>query len=225
LNFIYEPKAENGVAKLSERLNQELKRGKKVLWLVCGGSSIPLEVRAMAQVPQELQHNLTLALTDERYGEFGHPDSNWQQLDEAGFQPGDATSIPTLVPHLSLVETCETYEHNIATALAGADIVIAQFGIGADGHIAGALPDSPAITEDRLVAGYDAGNFTRVTLTPPALRQITVAYAFVYGDAKRETLQNLQDKNLPLKKQPAQILKQLPETYIYNDVLKKDLRT
>jgi 6-phosphogluconolactonase/glucosamine-6-phosphate isomerase/deaminase len=217
LNFIYEPDAKNGAAKLSERLVSELQSGKKVLWLVCGGSSIPLEASAMKQVPRELQKNLTIALTDERYGEFNHPDSNWLQLDEAGFQAGEATIIPTLAPNLSLDETCKTYEQNITQALDKADIVIAQFGIGADGHIAGALPGSPAITDDKMVVGYDAGNFTRITLTPTALRRITVAFAFVYGDSKLEALQNLRDRELSLDEQPAQILKQLSEAYVYND--------
>lgn len=217
MNFIYEPDAKIGATKLSGRLVQEFQNGKQVLWLVCGGSSIPLEVLAMAAIPPELQKNLTIALTDERYGEFGHPDSNWRQLDEAGFQAGEATIIPTLVPNLPLGQTCDTYEHNIAKAFAKADVVIAQFGIGADGHIAGILPDSPALTEDKLVEGYEAGNFTRVTLTPPALRQISTAFAFVYGDSKLEALQNLRDQNLPLAKEPAQILKSLPEAYVYND--------
>ncbi len=216
LNFMRE-NAENGATKLAERLTQELQSGKQVLWLVCGGSSIVQEVLVMAQVPQELQKNLTLALTDERYGEFGHPDSNWRQLDEAGFQAGEATIIPTLVPNLSLDETCETYERAIAEAFAKADTVIAQFGIGADGHIAGALPHSPAITSEKLVVGYDAGNFTRITLTPAALRKITIAFAFVYGDSKLEALQSLRDQNLSLDEQPAQILKQLTEAYVYND--------
>jgi 6-phosphogluconolactonase/glucosamine-6-phosphate isomerase/deaminase len=217
LNFIYESDATNAAAKLSERLIRELQNGRKVLWLVCGGSSIVQEVAAMAQIPQELQSQLTLALTDERYGEFNHPDSNWRQLDEAGFQAGEATIIPTLVPNLTLDETCEKYEHDIAAAFDNADVVIAQFGIGADGHIAGALPHSPAIASDKLVAGYDAGNFTRITLTPPALRRISVAFAFVYGDSKLEARQNLHDQDLSLDEQPAQILKQLPEAYVYND--------
>jgi 6-phosphogluconolactonase/glucosamine-6-phosphate isomerase/deaminase len=79
------------------------------------------------------------------------------------------------------------------------------------------LPGSPAITDEKFVAGYDAGNFTRITLTPPALRQIAVAFAFVYGKSKFEALQNLHDNDLPLDEQPAQILKQLNESYVYND--------
>lgn len=217
LQFCYEPNALKAAGKLSERLNSELARGKKVLWLVCGGSNIPLEVEIMRHIPVNLQSQLTLALTDERYGEFDHPDSNWRQLHEAGFEAGDAQIIPTLAPNLSLEETVENYEHNIVQALAEADFVIAQFGIGADGHIAGTLPRSPAITNNTLVIVYDAGQFTRITLTPSALRKIDVAFAFVYGESKLLTLQNLQTKALPLGEQPAQILKELPEVYVYND--------
>ena len=216
LKFCLGTNPSDGGSALSDRLNTELGQGKKVLWLVCGGSSIPLAVQAMKNVPKSRQKQLTIALTDERYGEFDHPDSNWRQLRETGFDAGEATIIPTLAPNLSLADSVQEYEYAIAKAFTSADIVIAQFGIGADGHIAGALPHSPAITDDKLVVGYEAGQFTRITLTPAALRNIDVAFAFVYGESKRPALENLQ-KTLPVADEPAQILKEISESYIYND--------
>ena len=215
----YNIEGTEGAAILGKRLRDELSAGKRVLWLVCGGSSIPRAVEAMLDVPKELHAGLTIALTDERYGPVGHEDSNWLQLSAAGFEPGDARIIPTLQPDLSLAETAAAYAAAIEEALGNADIVIAMFGIGADGHIAGMLPGSPAVTEQALASGYDAGPFQRITLTPPALRRIAAAYAFVYGDAKRQALETLQQQTLPLATQPAQILKELPEAYIFNDQL------
>src|ERR1044072_2234058 len=148
--FCYEPDANKAAWQLSERLNRELADGKHVLWLVCCGSSIALETDVMRRVPADLQQLLTVALTDERYGNVDHPDSNWRQLHEAGFEPGKAKIIPTLVPNLSLAETVEAYQQAIEPALENAEITIATFGIGADGHIAGALPHSPAVSSNEL---------------------------------------------------------------------------
>lgn len=217
LQFFNEPDARRAAKSVAERLQHELEASKQVLWLVCGGSNIPLIVEVMNDLPAERKNQLTIMLTDERYGEPGHAHSNWYQLDQAGFQAGQAHIIPTLVPDLSLEETCKQYEQRVAEAFTAADTVIAQFGLGADGHIAGILPHSPAVTEAKLVEGYNAGELTRITITPPAIRQINAAYALVYGETKHDAVARLRDENLPLEEQPAQILKELHESYVYTD--------
>lgn len=206
-----------GTHALSQRLQRELKRRQRVLWLVCGGSNIPAAVEVMASLPEEESKNLAIFLTDERYGAFGHMDSNAKQLHDTGFQPKNAIFVPVLAPGFSLEETKERYATAARRAIEHADVVIAQFGIGADGHIAGILPHSEATTADGWVTAYDAGQYTRVTLTFEALKHITVAYAMVFGPAKRHALEQLRDENLSLAEEPSQILKSLPEAYVYND--------
>ena len=56
----------------------------KVLYLASGGSSIPLSVAVLRAVPASLRAQVTVTLTDERFGPVGHTDSNWQQMREAG---------------------------------------------------------------------------------------------------------------------------------------------
>jgi 6-phosphogluconolactonase len=209
-----------GDAPLSDRLQAELEAGKNVLWLVPGGSNIPLSAEVMRQIPDELTHRLTIYLTDERYGEVDHPDSNTRQLREAGFDPKDARMVHVLAPGLGLEETAEQYALSIAAAFEVADIVIAQIGMGPDGHICGILPGSPAVTSDQLAVGYKTETFTRITLTPRALiEHVDAAYVYAFGEAKLPALENLLGKELPLDEQPAQLLKQLPEAYVYNDQL------
>ncbi len=58
---------------------------------------------------------------------------------------------------------------------------------------------------------------TRLTLTFSALRQLTAAYVFAFGKPKQKTLMSLQKEALPLEQQPAQILNELPEAYLYSD--------
>lgn len=214
---------EEGAASLCECLVSELRAGNHVLWLVCGGSNITSVINVMKAIPANLTGRLTVTLTDERYGPVDHPDSNFKQLYEAGFDPGQATVLPVLEADKSLEETAGHYRQLAKQAFTDSDIVVAIFGIGADGHIAGILPDSPAADEEeRWAAGYDAGNFKRLTLTFPALRHIDAAYALAFGEAKRAALTKLQSTTLPLKGQPAQILKELPEVYLYSDQVKEE---
>lgn len=201
---------------LRTNLLQPLQEGKAVLWLVPGGSNIPISVAVMAGIPENLTSQLTIMLTDERYGTVGHADSNTFQLHQAGFDPKKATFLPVLTG-AALEETVRAYTEIAQTQFASHQIIVGQFGIGADGHIAGILPGSPAATEQHAwVCGYHALNYTRITLTFPALYHLSAAYAFVYGEAKREALRRLETE-LPLHIQPAQILKAIPKAYLYTD--------
>jgi 6-phosphogluconolactonase/glucosamine-6-phosphate isomerase/deaminase len=217
MRFIYCEGTDRGIADISERLTAELAADRRVLWLVCGGSNIVAEVAIMRNVPAELSANLTVTLTDERYGEVGHADSNWQQLLTAGFDIKAGKALPVLGGE-SLERTTTDYAALAERALEAADLAVVVFGIGGDGHIAGILPDSPAAHQSaELAAGYDSPPYTRLTLTFPALRRLDVAYALAFGDAKRAALQRLKTEDLELAEQPSQILKQLPEAYLYSD--------
>lgn len=215
---------ETAAKALFERLADLLNHQHNVLWLVPGGSNIRLSAAIMNNLPPELTGYLTIMLTDERYGPLNHPDSNMFQLAQAGFRPGKAKVIPTLNGDKNLADTTLLYATNFAKAATSADIIVGQFGIGADGHIAGMKPHSPAVTIDTLTAGYKWDDFTRITLTPAALARIDEAYAFVYGEEKHAALEVLQTQNLPLDDQPAQILKSIPKAYVYNDAIEGETK-
>lgn len=217
LTFHYEPDTVAAAAVLTTRLTEELRANGSVLWLVSGGSNIALSVQVMRDLPEDMLPRLTCLLTDERYGKPGHADSNWQQLAQAGFMERDVRFPATLIPDMTLDDTCLHYDTLIAKELASAERVVAQFGIGGEGHIAGIMPRSSALASDKLVAGYDSADFRRITLTPVALRQAHLAYAYVYGETKLEALQRLQSQKLSLDEQPAQILKEIDEAHLYTD--------
>ncbi len=209
---------EDGVADLTERLVRELAGGRQVLWLVSGGSNVMPSVQIMGNIPERLRAKLSVMLIDERYGEPGHPESNWAQLMKAGFEGGDATLLPVLEAGLDFDQTIVRYNQIAGRAFDANQVIIAQLGVGADGHIAGILPGSPAADEtDALAVGYQSEPLTRLTLTFTALRRVSAAYVFAFGDTKRQELKKLQTQSIPLNRQPAQILKQLPEAYFYSD--------
>lgn len=220
MQFILTAGWEDGVADLTERLVRELASGKKVLWLVSGGSNIPSSAQIMDNIPHDLSQGLSVMLVDERYGEVGHGESNWAQLMSAGFNSEQATLLTVLQAGLSLEQTVAHYNSIAAEALSNNDIVIAQLGIGPDGHIAGVLPDSSAAKDtDDIAVGYKSTPFDRLTLTFEAMRKIDVAYTFAFGNTKHQALESLNTKSLGLVKQPSEILQEINEAYVYNDQL------
>jgi 6-phosphogluconolactonase/glucosamine-6-phosphate isomerase/deaminase len=205
---------------IADRLHAELSQGKQVLWLISGGSNIDIETQALSEIPLDLQTNLTIALNDERYGPYGHKDSNMQQFNDALQSETKANIIPVIVPEsLPLQATTMHFGENIDKLFNAADIVVSQLGMGNDGHIAGILPGSPAISAKGSVTSYTAEQYERITITFETLRRIHVVYLFAFGSNKRQQLEQLRDENIPIEDQPAQFLKQLPEVYVYNDQL------
>jgi 6-phosphogluconolactonase/glucosamine-6-phosphate isomerase/deaminase len=226
-----------GTQALAGKVVNSLKEGKKVLWLVPGGSNIPIAVEAMNMIRQALNDNethtnnkllnLTVTLSDERYGHVGHKDSNWKQLEDAGFNFDGVNKIPVLIGK-SLEGTASAYKKGIIKAMnevaTSEGLIIGQFGIGADGHIAGILPHSRAAAyleadhtgkDSPLICAYRSSPFIRITLTPVALNKVSIAYVFAFGDSKREAVERLRGQDLSIDEQPAQILKHLPEAYLY----------
>ena len=221
MKFIRSEDWQEGTKALTKRLKAELSKGAPVLWLVSGGSNIKVSVEVMRALPDDITANLAVFLCDERYGEVGHIHSNAKQLVDTGFTPKQAIFVPALVPGFSLEETRERYEEAMRRAFEHAKVIIGQFGIGTDGHIAGILPHSPAVEAEGWVAAYETHEHTRVTLTFEALRQVTAAYVFAFGEEKRPALTQLRDEKLPLADQPSQILTELAEAYIYNDQIEE----
>ena len=206
--------------RLLQRLLDELKGGKNVLWLLSGGSNIHAAVRIMEAIPDEVSSHLTIALIDERYGPVGHPDSNWHQLQAAGLDMKQAASIPCLREGLSQQETAQAYEARLRVAFESSDCIIGLLGMGADGHIAGILPESVAAKPcQHLVIDYKGPDHQRITLTFKALDKITALYVFAFGASKLSALQQLYDQEIDIEKQPAQFLKRHQESYLYNDQL------
>src|SRR5688572_30377315 len=80
----------------AKKIAGHLSKGRKILWLVTGGTNIKVAVSAGKLLKNQDLTNLTISLTDERYGPVGHPDSNWHQLKQAGFDLPGATMIPVL---------------------------------------------------------------------------------------------------------------------------------
>ena len=219
MRFIHASDWHPATAVLQARLEQELTTGKKVLWLISGGSNVTASVQLMQNLAADLTKNLTIMAADERYGLVGHADSNEAQLLAAGFPLKQATLIQILQPDTSFAATADRFDRLARQAFASNEIIIAQLGMGADGHIAGILPHSEAVTSPDFVAAYASQPFQRLTLTHHALKRLSAAYVLAFGADKQPALELLTTKLVPYAEQPAQLLKELPEAYVFSDMV------
>lgn len=211
------------ISVVQARLGLELGAGRKVLWLLSGGSNIMASVTIMQGLAREDTRNLTMMLADERYGAVAHEESNATKLLSAGFDPKLGTFLSILIPNTSFAATRDRYDAIARRAFSEADIVIGQFGIGTDGHIAGILPHSAAVNSPDFVCAYAAEPFQRLTLTHHALKRISAAYILAFGEDKHDALQLLDTKMIAYSDQPSQFIKELPEAYVFNDFLGESL--
>lgn len=216
LNFIKIQSSGQVADSLAKLIGGQLSAGRNVLWLLSGGSSAEPAVGASKLLTGRDLGGLTISLADERYGDVGHKDSNWQNLMERGFEPGKARLYP-LLRGLGPGQTTAEFNQFLETQLGESNFKLALLGIGPDGHTAGILPDSPAVDSNDYAVYYQAGDYRRITITPKAMRSISEAVVYCRGPEKTETLSNL-ERDLPIKLQPAQIIKQIPKVYVYNDV-------
>ncbi|MFZ1019602.1 MAG: 6-phosphogluconolactonase [Minisyncoccia bacterium] len=203
---------------------KQLKMGKQILFLATGGSSIAVGAKVAELLKnisdKNLSQNLTVMLTDERYGKVGHKDSNWQQLLEKGFDIPQAKLFPILTGD-DRDTTVEKFNKNLEKEFKINDTYkIGLFGIGQDGHTAGIVPESSAVNAEGYAFGYETEKFERITITPKTIEKLDEAIIWAQGENKWPIIKNLEEENIPVQKQPAQILKKVPLLTIFTDYKK-----
>lgn len=213
IEFIKINERNDAASFLAREISAAIDAGKRVLWCVSGGSAIDAAVEARKKIKDSTQ--LIVMQVDERYGEPGHENSNWQRLLDSGFSTNGITYRPMLAG-LSFDETTRRSNEMLAESFEAADVKIGLFGIGNDGHTAGILPDSPAVQSGDLVANFIGPDFQRITMTSKAIARLDMAVAYARGDNKAEQLALLKREE-SIARQPAQALKLAAKAYIYND--------
>jgi 6-phosphogluconolactonase/glucosamine-6-phosphate isomerase/deaminase len=200
---------------IASSILKQLSLNKKVLFFATGGSSIAVASKVSEILKDHDLHNLTVMMTDERYGEVGHKDSNWFQLIQKGFVLPNAKLIPILTGDSPEVTT-EKFTENLHRELDNAEYKIASFGVGADGHTAGILPGTIAVHSNDLACHYDTQAFSRITITPLVIEKLDEAVVWMQGENKWPVVKNLEEET-DIEKQPVQILKKVPLLTIFTD--------
>lgn len=202
--------SEEAIEIISTAVNDALGKG-SVLLLLSGGSNIGIS--RLIRDKLDIGNTLTVGLIDERYGEPGHEDSNWQKLVEAGFDFDETVQLPVL-DGSDIETTARNYSLKLEEAFAASNTVIGVFGIGEDGHTAGVLPGSPAVKTDDIVSRFKAKDFERITTTPALIDRFDTAFLVAIGGDKREQLNKLIGEELPVSTQPVQYLKKARQLII-----------
>lgn len=203
--------------KTLEEMIQEASSQGPTLVLLSGGSTVKVSAGVFSNLTEDQWSNLYISLTDERYGLYNHQDSNWRQLRENGLKIPDRSSIPVLQPdNQNRATTALRYAQNLERLSKECRHIIGFFGIGLDSHIAGILPDSPAVTESGIVCDFDGGQFERITIAPSFFERITDGIIYTEGAVKAEAFEKL-SKDLPVETYPDQLIKRC-QSYklIYN---------
>ena len=202
-------------------IRRALENRKHALWLVSGGSCITTEVAILRTLHDDEIRRLTIMLADERYGTPGHDESNHAKLRAAGFSRSEL-DFPDILNAGSTENVLAEYNTLLRRKLDEADSIVATLGIGADGHTAGILPDSPAAySEDDFVVSYQAPDFIRITSSFTTLRRIDTAVVLAYGKTKQDALKRLIARRESLKSLPAVIFHDIPSVTIYNDYIQR----
>ncbi len=202
-------------------LSDARKRGRNVLFLSSGGSSLAI----LDFIPYEvLGGHLTVGVLDERYdrGE----DNNFVQLSRTGFyRKAVAAGAGFVDTSVKAGQTDEALADHFESELrewrrTNPDgEIVATIGIGPDGHTSGIMPFpedevrfEALFNAERWVVAYDASGKSphpkRVTTTLTFLRLISRAFVFACGREKADALRRLQEERPPAEV-PAAVLKEL----------------
>lgn len=200
---------------VSEQISDKLANDKKVLWLVPGGSASIVAVQA-SRLIKGVDSSLHLSLTDERPGPVGHANSNWQQLKNEGFNYLSRDYYEVLQNRATQEDT-EAFDAWLGTILKIVDFKIGLFGIGSDGHTAGLLAGSQAVSGSGALAGYYQSSDTqRISITPLMIAKLDMAVVYAVGQDKHSVLEALKQGPSGL---PMDALGTCPQLFIYNDLI------
>ncbi|MBX4191140.1 6-phosphogluconolactonase [Candidatus Saccharibacteria bacterium] len=193
-----------------------LEKNASILWLIGGGSAIEIAIQVASQLNKSRNlEQLTVTLTDERYGPVGHRDSNWKQLQDRGFKLDNAKLLPVLT-NKDFEQTANSYGESLNKALSQADYSLALAGMGPDGHIFGIKPNSPAVDSRNDVVAYKWDDYQRITPTASFISRLDEVIIYASGEEKHQQIADL-EKELSLQEQPAQLLKKLQKVTIFNN--------
>ncbi len=216
--YIYSDQpTEQAARAISTSITAQLQHGKRVLWLLSGGSGIEIAVKSQALLPADLDlTNLYVSLTDERFGAPNHINENWHQLIAAGFSLPQAQLYRPLQGK-DFATTTELFNNWLGEQFSAADYKIGIFGIGSDGHTAGIKPGSEPDDMQDYAYDFEGDDFQRITISSLAIKRLDEVVAQASGNEKLAVIRQLLQTDSPTDAQPAQILKSVKLSSLYTD--------
>lgn len=188
--------AKTAAAMTADSLNRAIAAHGSATWVLAGGSTpmaayIVLVEHYLDQVDWS---KITVVLGDERCVPLHHPDSNWQQIQQAFLDRVPIPPANQLRPpyELPAEQAAAGYEQTLA-CLPKNNQGIPRFdliwlGVGEDGHTLSLFPGHPALadTSSLVVPVHDAPKppSDRISLTLRALQNTTESLIMAAGSSK-----------------------------------------
>ena len=201
---------------IADRIIKKLQEGKKVLWLLSGGSGSSICIEASKLLAGHDLSNLFVTMSDERYGDIGHPDENIAQLLQMNLQLPGATLYRPLNGS-DRPETARMFSLWLKDITQKVDYKIATLGVGEDGHTCGIKPHSTAVTSQSIVEDSQGEDFERITITLQLLRQLDEAVVQIYGISKHSIVNQLLTGSGDTNDYPMLAIRDIPEVNIFSD--------
>jgi len=192
---------------LAESLATQLADCETASLIVTGGSS-PLRCYAELAALELDWERVRLLISDERWVESNHADSNERMLRENLLVKHAAAAhlLPVYERQTTMTERCRQL-NDVAPTLPK-PIAAALLGMGGDGHIASLFPDAdnlaqgldPETAEWYLPVVTEASPHPRISMTLAALKQCNSLLLLFFGEAKREVYEQAknQAQNYPV---------------------------
>lgn len=186
----------------------------KNLWLLSGGSNISHQVTSAKRMASEIGANTAVALADEHFHDYDHPDTNARKLKDAGFpfvQFYDRAEI-ILKENPPIAQAAELYSHHLQSFAKNSNIVM-NLGFGVDMHVAGLMPviSRASISyQDDVVIAYQEGNLQRISVTEQFISTAHTIILYGAGKQKQRTIE-LASKNTEA---PLHRIMNLPQTHL-----------
>jgi 6-phosphogluconolactonase/glucosamine-6-phosphate isomerase/deaminase len=205
---------------LAEHIAEFVDRADTAIVLLSGGSAIATEINALNSLSEESRQKTILAQTDERYGPYGHQDSNWTQLIDQGLRlDGLLETLPVLSGDETAEQLARAYAEKLSATVKSGAAMMGIYGIGLDGHTAGMLPaDEEAFSRflsESICVSYVGSDFERITTTATIIPALSEAVVLVRGKAKLAVVEQVASSNQPAHVQPAQLLKHAKHVTVY----------
>lgn len=233
-NIVYHPEqvAEETGKYISDLLSLHI--DKPVLLLLAGGSSV--KVLDFIK-PEYLHDQITVTVTDERFTQ-DISENNFDVLQTTSFYNElvqvDAFCINTSVWEGDTVEMhAERFEKNIKDWMAEfpSGVIIALYGMGADGHTAGIIPgiyhgndfNERYGAEDKLVAITEDNRAgapfpLRITTTLSFMKKVHYPVFYITGSNKENMLKKALDSETTLEEVPARIILDMNKPMVFTDI-------
>lgn len=218
MQYIYsDHPTEQAASALATSIAAQLQHGKRVLWLLSGGSGIDIAIKTQGLLSTDLNlTNLYVSLTDERFGDLNHADENWSQLIAAGFNLPGARLYRTLIGQ-DIATTTQLFNNWLGEQFSAADYKIGIFGMGTDSHTAGIKPGSQPKDMQDYAYCFKADDFERITISTLAIKRLDEAVIQASGGDKLDAIKQLLNNDYPIDIRPAQILKSVKLSSLYTD--------